>query len=920
MMQSDHAPILAVLQSSRVKPRRPFRFENWWLMEADFRSASRPFHQKARFLASDLRKWIKKRPKLCDQLETIETSINKIQAKPPTVQNHDLEKHLIQQHQNLLEKEAEYHRQRYKKIWTSEGDRNTHFFQQAILKRARRNRIVYLTDEQGHPLTTHEQIAARFNNYFQALFTSQVQQQPDFNAIQDAQTHLPDLQHQHINIPDKEEIWNILKNMKRDAAPGPDGFNVAFYRAAWQWIGDDVTTLVRNFYTSGTLLPEINKTFIVLIPKKNSPVIPEDFRPISLCNVIYKVISKSLADRIKPFLPNKIHMSQSAFIPGRHISSNIITAQEITHSFGLSSWKEKGFLLKIDLAKAFDRIEWSFIAQAMLNMGISLNIVKLVYACISSPDFSVLINGQPSSSFSSERGVRQGCPLSPYLFVLGINELSLQLQFALQANQLSGISLGPGCPPIHSLLFADDLIICGKATVHEATLVRSILQNFCNNSGQTPNWNKSCILFSRWVDNSTKMHIQNLFPVPVMNNQCKHLGHPLLFSYKDRTQAYSFIMNKFRAKLTSIKSNKLNHAGRLIYINSVLASIPVYYMQNILFSKCFMKKINSILRRFWWQGVQEEDSSKSFHFRSWDDICRPKHEGGLGIRKLQDVNKSLVLHSAWLIASDKDSFLARILKAKYFPNTSFWRAPTYGTRSAFWSSILQVKNLLHENSIMQISNGNSNIWNEPWCEGWETIHSSLNLSHSEPSLPNQVSELWSNRLLSWDIRKVESIFRQPAAQRIIATQKVSSTDPDSLCWKPSPQGDCTTKQAFRCIANPIPHVLPSQGPRHISSAALLILRQTWKHKTIPPRIKTFTWRLIRHALATGQRAGSLSQRIDKNCKICGKIENDFHIFFECVFARSVWFAAEPSLRTDRLPPEQDGLQILFRYFLATGSY
>ena len=125
-------------------------------------------------------------------------------------------------------------------------------------------------------------------------------------------------------------------------------------------------------------------------------------------------------------------------------------AQEIIHSFALSSWRDKGFLLKIDLAKAFDRMEWSFISQAMMNMGIPSHIVNLVNACISSPDFSVIVNGQPSSSFSSERRIRQGCPLSPYLFVLGINELSLQLQSALQANQLSGITLGPGCPAIHS--------------------------------------------------------------------------------------------------------------------------------------------------------------------------------------------------------------------------------------------------------------------------------------------------------------------------------------------------------------------------------------------------------------------------------------------------------------------------------------
>ncbi|CAN6334362.1 unnamed protein product [Urochloa humidicola] len=169
---------------------------------------------------------------------------------------------------------------------------------------------------------------------------------------------------------------------------------------------------------------------------------------------------------------------------------------------------------------------------------------------------------------------------------------------------------------------------------------------------------------------------------------------------------------------------------------------------------------------------------------------------------------------------------------------------------------------------MQINNGSSNIWSEPWCEGWESIHSHLNLSHNEPSLPNQVSELWNNRLLCWDATKVESIFHQPASQKILATQRVLSSDPDKLCWKLSSQGDCTTKQAYKCISSVATHTLPSHGLRHISSQAMLILRRTWNHKNIPPRIKTFVWRLIRHALATGQRAGNLSHRIDKYCKIC----------------------------------------------------
>jgi hypothetical protein len=253
------------------------------------------------------------------------------------------------------------------------------------------------------------------------------------------------------SVPDKHEIWEILKSMRRNASLGPDGFNVAFYVSAWPWIGDNVTQVVTSFYTSGVLPPHLNDTQIALVPKKIACHLPSDFRPISLCNVVYKIIAKSLANRLKMHLPDYIHPSQQAFIEGRRISNNIIVSQEIAHSFSLTSYKSHDFMLKIDLAKAFDRIEWHCIVSALARKGLNGHFIKLIHACISSPTFSVIINGQSYAKFTSSRGIRQGCPLSPYLFILAVNDLSLQLQDALQSNHLTGILLGPNCRPPFTL-------------------------------------------------------------------------------------------------------------------------------------------------------------------------------------------------------------------------------------------------------------------------------------------------------------------------------------------------------------------------------------------------------------------------------------------------------------------------------------
>jgi hypothetical protein len=187
--------------------------------------------------------------------------------------------------------------------------------------------------------------------------------------------------------------------------------------------------VITDFYSNASLPQDLNQTSISLIPKKNQPIIPQDYRLIGLCNVIYKIISKFVANRVKDHLPDYINHAHSAFIANSHISSNIIITQEIIHSFNLKSWNNQSFILKIDLTKAFDRTEWPFITAA-------LHFINFIHACISTSSLDILVNDQPTTYFHPQRGLRQGCPLSPYLFVVAINELSIRLQEALQSNNL----------------------------------------------------------------------------------------------------------------------------------------------------------------------------------------------------------------------------------------------------------------------------------------------------------------------------------------------------------------------------------------------------------------------------------------------------------------------------------------------------
>ena len=160
------------------------------------------------------------------------------------------------------------------------------------------------------------------------------------------------------------------------------------------------------------------------------------------------------------------------------------------------------------------------------------------------------------------------------------------------------------------------LFVCGKANVQEAQSISQIIDHFCHNSGQTPNWSKSGILFSKNVTSQVKEDIRAIFPAPDINSSFVHLGHPLILPSKDRSAAYAFIYDKFKSKLSTYKANHFSHASRLTLIKSVFSSIPVYYMSNILFSKKFLAKLTAIIRNFWWTGVQDDQTSKSLCLRA----------------------------------------------------------------------------------------------------------------------------------------------------------------------------------------------------------------------------------------------------------------------------------------------------------------
>jgi hypothetical protein len=235
-----------------------------------------------------------------------------------------------------------------------------------------------------------------------------------------------------------EVIEAALLQMGPTKAPGPDGFHALFYQTHWEFLKEEICNAVRSFISGGEVPDGFCDSVIVLILKVTKPKHLKNFRPISLCNVIYKIASKVLANRLKVLLPEIISEQQSAFVPNRSITDNALIAFECLHTIRHQDNKRPFFALKIDMMKAYDRVEWDYLHGCLCKLGFTSPWVQAVMRYITSVRYAVRVNGELTDPVVPSRGIRQGDPISPYLFLLCIEGLSCLLQKKEDRGELYG--------------------------------------------------------------------------------------------------------------------------------------------------------------------------------------------------------------------------------------------------------------------------------------------------------------------------------------------------------------------------------------------------------------------------------------------------------------------------------------------------
>ncbi|KAL5552000.1 hypothetical protein UlMin_002176 [Ulmus minor] len=569
----------------------------------------------------------------------------------------------------------------------------------------------------------------------QSLFTSSSPSATNYDRVLDTiePKITPQLNRQLERDFEAEDVRTAVFQMAPTKSPGADGMSAIFYQKFWPTVGEEITAACLGFVNGGHPLGSINETIITLLPKIKNPTRITEFRSISLCNVLYKIISKMLANRLRKIMDSVISQEQSAFIPGRLISDNAIIGFECLHAIKRQKTKKNFLALKLDMAKAYDRVEWGFIYKIMNKLGFSEVWTNKIMACISSVSYSFQFNGQRVGHLIPSRGLRQGDPLSPYLFLLCGEGLSSLLHHYEQSGLIQGLRCGLRGPTISHLFFADDSLLFFEAKSSACSALKEALDYYKTASGQADRvWNK----LSGW------------------------------------------------------KSKLLSAGGREVLAKSIIQAIPAYSMNLFKIPSTLIKELHRLCAQFWWGG---NPGKRRMHWCNWEKLCSHKLDGGMGFRDLRLFNKAILAKQAWRIHTHPTSLAARVLQGFYFHKSSFLQVKVNSSSSFVWRNILWGRELYKQGLRHKIGSGRDTlIYHDGWLPRDGVFKSS---SPQVLGKFDKVSSLIT-ATGDWDSTLIRASFHEDEANAILSIPLPRRTTSDSLIWHYHKSGLYTVRSGY----------------------------------------------------------------------------------------------------------------------------
>uniref|UniRef100_A0A803Q8E0 Reverse transcriptase domain-containing protein n=1 Tax=Cannabis sativa TaxID=3483 RepID=A0A803Q8E0_CANSA len=896
--RSDHRALAVQILPHNASHQQPirrtrFRFEKIWLQEDEATSliqqnwqqdsvetAAALFKHNLQRCSDSLQQWHRQK------FGNIKKKISKAQKKVADL-NNSVDRSItamaeLKQSENILDdllaQEETYWQQRSRVDWLQNGDQNTKFFHAYASTRKKHNTIKSLIDNNGTVITSKNGMTDVITTFFGDLFTAS---EINHEALNHTLSTIPttvtaDMNESLLRPFTNDDVYNALKTINPDKSPGSDGMSAMFYHKYWSIVGNVVSKVVLGVLNDGDCLDTLNHSLITLIPKINAPQGMGDFRPISLCNVIYKIVSKALAIRFKDVLPAVISETQSAFLSNRLITDNILVAFELVHHLKHKTRGNKGYsALKLDMSKAFDRVEWFYIQEVMRKMGFHVKWIAMIMSCLSSTRFSFMLNGEEVGYVKPTRGLRQGDPLSPYLFLICSEGLSRLLQYEESVQQLKGLRLTRHAPSVSHLLFADDSLLFCEASNSTAVALRRVLETYHSASGQLLNTSKSVMSFSPNTSQSAKDFFHHTLGMPISDCHERYLGLPA-YSERDKKEMFSDVKERIWQKLHAWNDKLFSVGGKEVLLKAVVQSIPTYAMSCFRLPSTFCSQLESMMANFWWGSTK--DGSK-IHWRSWKLLCKSKFEGGMGFRSFVNFNKALLAKQAWRIFEMPNSLLSRLLKHRYFSNNNFLEARLGHSPSLIWQGIHWGRELLIEGLRYKIGNGFTvSAGFDRWIPGFTDF---------KPVSFNGADSMTVSHFITdqreWNISLLNQYFQSIDVDKIVTIPLSFFPSNDRLIWHHTTSGCYTVNSGFHLAEN-----LAENQQTQASSSHSTWWKTFW-NLDLPSKVKIFAWRVMQNALPVA--TGLVRRKVidSATCSLCNNAwESIGHALFNCTTARKVW--------------------------------
>ncbi|GJS07102.1 RNA-directed DNA polymerase, eukaryota, partial [Tanacetum coccineum] len=555
----------------------------------------------------------------------------------------------------LTEMEAKDRIQKSKVKWAVEGDENSKFFHGIINKR-RSQLAIRGVFVDGIWRSDPVRIKNAFFDHFEARFKKPADHRFKLNF----QFHKILLKDQADDLErgvSRDEIRRAVWNCGDNKSPGPDGFTFEFFKKYWDAVGSDFCEAIEHFFTSGGFSKGCNSSFVTLIPKIIDAKFVNDFRPISLIGCVYKVVTKVLANRLVSVIGDLVSDTQSAFVAGRQILDGPFILDEILK--WCKRMKKQAMFFKVDFAKAYDSVRWDYLIDVLEAFGFGSVWCNWIRGILYSSKASILVNGSPTKEFSCYRGLKQGDPLAPYLFILVMESLHLSFSRVVEEDLFKGIQL-PRSISISHLFYADDAMFIGEWSDNNLKGITNILKCFFLASGLQINVHK-CQLLGVGVPNNVVQQAADSIGCSILNNQFRYLG-VMVGDNMSRLKAWDDIILKIKSRLSKWKVKTLSIGGRLTLLKSVLGASPIYAMSIFTVPRGVLKALESIRNRFF-NGADQSDNKITWV--AWDKVLASKKKGGLGVSSFFALNRALLLKWVWRFMSQDHSLWCQVINALY---------------------------------------------------------------------------------------------------------------------------------------------------------------------------------------------------------------------------------------------------------------